>query len=337
MSDDEELEEIEDDQIEDDQIEDVTQLAQVAASEAELVTLARAIVAGPAAGDDMWALLCRGRNLPKKIGPTCASLLEDAFEKVWLALWHRGGTRLRTSLTGVRGRLWDRYEPLPLTFTPASVHLIRWLVSTPFSAPPSTLPSLHAMPLALGDQVLVYLTLDAVRDTPAMRVIAAQPFVRSTPLAWLGFCADLAGAAVPTFDSLVTGAGPVVVEALAEELAKRWQATELAKRAQVDPAALIAVGEAQDRVLGGFMSACETVRRRDRAGFVIDAAAPLIERNLAPVPGRLDPGSPLSTRAQARLAAGSLLRAIVRWADWDLQHRSIRYIDDDYAIAPRML
>jgi hypothetical protein len=325
------------DEIDDDQIEDVTEIAQLAASEAELVTLARAIVAGADSGEDMWALLCRGRNLPKKIGPTCERLLEDTFGKVWLALWHRGGTKPRASLTGTRGRLWERYQPVPLEFSPASLHFLRWLVATPFSAPQSTLTLLHAMPVTLGDQVLVYFTLDAARDTPALRVIAQQPFVRNVALAWLGFSSELAGAAIPAFESLVTGAGPVVVEALAEELAKRWQAAELAKRSQLDPDALIALGEAQDRVLGSFMSACDSARRRDLAGFVLDAATPLIERNLSPAPMKLDPSSPLSTRAQARIAAGSLLRALVRWADWDMQHRAIRYIDDDYQLAQLML
>jgi len=325
------------DEIDDDQIEDVTEIAQVAASEAELVMLTRAIVAGPDSGDDMWAMLCRGRNLPKKIGPTCAGLLEDAFGKVWLALWHRGGTKPRPTLTGTRGRLWERYSPVTLEFSEASVHLMRWLVATPFSAPASTLTLLHAMPLTLGDQVVVYFVLDAARDTPALRVIATQPFVRNAPLAWLGFAPELAGAAVPPFASLVTGGGPIVIEALADELARRWQATELAKRSQIDPGVMIALGEAQDRVLGSFMSACDSAGRRDLAGFVVDAASPLIERNLSPAPGKLDPTSPLSTRAQARIAAGALLRALVRWADWDQQHRAIRYIDDDYALAQLML
>ena len=335
MSDDDDEEDL--DEIDDDQIEDVTEIAQIAASEAELVTLARAIVAGADSGEDMWALLCRGRNLPKKIGTTCERLLEDTLGKVWLALWHRGGTKPRPSLAGTRARLWERYQPVPLEFSEASLHFLRWLVATPFSAPQSTLPQLHAMDLTLGDQVLVYFALDAARDTPAARVIAQQPFVRNAPLAWLGFATDLAGAAIPTFQSLVTGAGPIVIEALADELAKRWHATELAKRSLLDPHALIALGEAQDRVLGSFMSACDTARRRDLAGFVLDAATPLIERNLSPAPAKLDPGSPLSTRAQARIAAGSLLRALVRWADWDQQHRAIRYIDDDYQLAQLML
>jgi hypothetical protein len=335
MSDDDDDEEL--DEIDDDQIEEISEIAQLAASEAELVTLARAIVAGSDSGEDMWALLCRGRNLPKKIGPTCARLLEDTFGQIWLALWHRGGTKPRASLTGARGRLWERYEPVSLEFSEASLHFLRWLVATPFSAPQSTLTLLHTMPLSLGDQVVVYFALDATRDTPALRVIAQQPFVRNAALAWLGFSSELAGAAVPSFESLVTGAGPIVVEALAEDLAKRWQAAELAKRSQLDPAAMIALGEAQDRVLGSFMSACDAARRRDLAGFVVDAAAPLIERNLSPAPMKLDPSAPLSTRAQARIAAGSLLRAMVRWADWDQQHRAIRYIDDDYQLAQLML
>ena len=70
---------------------------------------------------------------------------------------------------------------------------------------------------------------------------------------------------------------------------------------------------------------------------MIDAAAPLLARDLAPTPARLDPNATLSARARARIAAGSLLRAVVRWSDWDQQHRGVRFIDDDYAAAQLLL
>jgi hypothetical protein len=239
----------------------------------------------------------------------------------------------------VRGRLWERHAPAPLPFTGASVAFLRWLVETPFAAPASTLKPLPAQPLELGDQLLVYLALDAARTTPAMRVLAAQPFVRAAPLAWLGHASALAarGAVPPSFDALTRGAGAIVVEALTGELARRWHAVELAKRATFEPEPLIELGAAQDLALAGFMQSCDAAHRRDLALFVIDAAAPLLARNLPPTPMALDPSTTLAVRAKARLAAGALLRAVARWGEWDRQHRGVRFIDDDYAAAQLLL
>ncbi|HEU0030193.1 MAG TPA: hypothetical protein VFQ53_06165 [Kofleriaceae bacterium] len=313
------------------------ELPQVAQSEHDMIMMARALVAGQDSNEDIWSLLCASRSVAPKIGPTSASLLEDTLGQVWRALWQRGGTRPRASYTGQRGRLWERYQPVPLEFSAMTLQLLRWLVATPFSAPASTLKPLPAGKLTVGDQVMVYFALDAARATPALRVIATQPFVQAAPLAWLGFAPYMIGGKVPAFDSLVHGAGAIVIEALSDELARRWQAEEVAKRSITDPSELIALGTAQDAVLGGFLDACDRAKRRDLAAFLLDAASPLLDRNVVPAPTALDPSAPLSTRAQARTSAGALLRAIVRWNDWDQQHRGVRYFDDDYQSAQLLL
>lgn len=316
-------------------------LAEVAASEADMITIARALVGGPAAQEDIWALLAAPRKMPLKIGPTCEALLEDTLRHVWVAIWQRGGVRPDAAVKGgsvARGRLWERHTPVELPFSSASVELLRWLAGAAFAAPASTIAELPARPLTVGDQVLVYLTLDAAKQTPAAKVIAKQPFVRGAALAWLGFPAAFAGVTpTPAFDSLVQGVGAIVVECLRPELGRRWHAGELAKRALTDPEALIALGATQDAVLEGFMNAAAAKGRRDLASFVIDAAAPLLAKNLGPQPSTLDAGSTLAARARARLAAGALARAVVRWADWDQQHRGVRFIDDDYAAAQLLL
>jgi hypothetical protein len=335
MSDDPEAEELD--------ASDLVEIPQVAASEHDLIMMARTLVMGPAAQDDIWTLLCASRAVAPKIGPTCAALLEDTLRHAWRALWLRGGARPGASITGAgttaRGRLWERHAPVPLAFTGASGELLRWLVETPFAAPASTVPVLPATPLAIGDQLLVYLALDAAHRTPALRVLAAQPFVRAAPLAWLGFAHALArrGGAPPSFDVLTGGAGAIVVEALTAELARRWHAVELGKRALFDPEPLIELGAAQDQTLTGFMASAGAARRRDLALFVLDAAAPLLARDLAPMPSQLDPSTPLALRAQARVAAGALVRAVVRWGEWDQLHRGVRFIDDDYAAAQLLL
>ena len=333
-----------DDEAEDlsDEVEEIEELPQVAASESDMIMMARALIAGPTGHDDIWALLCATRPMPPKIGPTSARILEDTLRHAWRSLWLRGGARPAATVRGggsVRGRLWERHEPVPLAFTQATVKFLRWLVATPFAAPASTLTEMPAMPLSVGDQLMVYFALDSARTTPALRGIAIQPFVRAAPLAWLGFAPLLVArnVKIPSMDSLTEGVGAIVVEALTGELAKRWYASELGKRAITDPQEMIELGGGQEAVLKAFMDSADKRGRRDLAAFVIDAAIPMLAKNLSPAPAELDSKAPLSTRASARTAAGSLLRAVLRWQDWDQEHRGIRFIDDNYQAAQLLL
>lgn len=312
-----------------------------AASERELVTLARALIAQPTAAR---ALLYGARTLRPAISPTCERLLGDALAQVWPALWRRGGTQPAASLTDGagsvrRGRIWERHAPTGLRFSVATLQLLRWLLANQLTAPAASIARLELAPLTVGDQVIVYLALDAAAGTPLLPAIACQPLVRAAPLAWLGFAELLVASspAPPAFDSLCHSAGAIVVEALSGELARRWRTVELSKRAIEAPDALIALGAAQDATLQGFLAACDRHRRRDLAGFVIDAAAPLLHGATAPIPARLDRATSLTSRAAARIAAGALLRAVGAWSAWDQAHRGVRFIDDDYAAAQLLL
>jgi hypothetical protein len=333
----------------------MTELPLVAASEHDLLMVARMLLAP--ADHDVWLQLGRARAVPPAIGTTCAKLLEQTLRQTWPALWRRGGTRPDASLRDgkvVRGRTWERHPASELAFTAASVELLRWLVATSFTAPVSTIATLRERPLAIGDQVLIYLALEVTHDTPALAALVRQPMVRAAPLAWLGFAhllaqpdlpfappfggAARAGKAGPCdFDSLAHGTGAVVVETLAGELAQRWHTVELRKRELTDPAALVALGSGQDLALTQFQMACGWRKRRDLTSFILDAAAPSLARGLAPIPATLDATAPLSLRMQARLGAGALLRGVMRWCEWDLEHRGIRFIDDDYATAQLLL
>jgi FtsH ternary system-associated peptide len=320
----------------------------VAASEYELVLLARGLIEANAS--EVCATLYRTRALPPAISTTCARLLGDTLAHAWPALWRRGAIQPGASIEGRgegrgeatggavrRGRIWERHAPVGLGFSVATLRLLRWLLATPLAAPRSILAPLAAGPLTIGDQVMVYLALDAAAGTPAQAAIAAQPLVRAAPLAWLGF-ADRLGEGDPgELASLCHGAGAIVVEALTSELARRWRMVELGKRAIEAPDTLIALGAAQDATLGGFLAACDRHHRRDLAGFVLDAAAPLVARGISPMPARLDPDATLARRAAARVAAGALLRGVMTWARWDEAHRGVRFIDDDYAMAQLLL
>ncbi|MDB4954143.1 MAG: hypothetical protein JWO36_1712 [Myxococcales bacterium] len=312
---------------------------EVSASEHDLIMITRALIAPQQ--HDMWVLLCRSRELPPKIGPTCEALVREALGRVWPVLWRRSGARVETSIVDgrpVRGRGWERHAPLPLEFSGATLDVLRWLIATPLAVPVSTVPALEKATLTIGDQVVIYLALDAATGTSAQQMLARQPMVRAAPLAWLGFAHVLHDQPEQVdFASLAHGAGPVVVEALTRELAHRWYTLELAKRSMSEPAEIVELGATQDATLGAFMSACDKARRRDLAAFVIDAAAPLVTRNLCPAPIELDTTAPLSARAGARVAAGALLRAAARWNEWNEQHRAVRFIDDDYPAAQLLL
>jgi FtsH ternary system-associated peptide len=317
--------------------DDEDELPTVAASEAELVTMARALTAPHAY--DVWSLLASSRSMPAKIGPTAAGLVGDALGQVWPALWKRDGARPGASIERgrvKRGRGWERHAVSPLTYSPATLAFLRWLVGSPLASA-GNIDKLARMPLQIGDQVVVYLALDIAAGTPAQSVIARQPFVQATPLAWLGFPSLMTGTDVPDLEMLVTGPGAVVVEALTQDLATKWRATELSKRTMTDPEPLVALGATQDAILTELMDACDGVGRRDLAMFVIDAALPLLERGIAPIPTDLDMTKPLSVRAAARAAAGALLRGVQRWRDWDDRHRGVRFLDDDYEAAQMLL
>jgi hypothetical protein len=206
-------------------VSDDDDLPLVAASEQDLIQVARMLIAPTSV--DVWGVLTRSRKLPPEFGETCAALIEDALRQLWPALLRRGGTAPDRE----GRRLWERHPLTPLVHSVATGKLLRWLTTTPFAAPPSAIEVLPAMPLALGDQVLVYLALEIAHDTPAQGVLARQPFVRDAPLAWLGFAHlfDVAPADA-MFDKLVAGPGAVVIEALGSEIATRWRAVEIAKR-----------------------------------------------------------------------------------------------------------
>ncbi|HEX4420191.1 MAG TPA: hypothetical protein VH165_19885 [Kofleriaceae bacterium] len=360
--------------------EPAREVAVLAASEAELVRLVRGLIARQPA--EVAARVFRLVVLPPAISAACERVLGDTLAQLWPALWRRGGALPATSVVDGeprRGRIWERHPPIGLTFSTASLQLLRRLTADPgppvppgrrARSPGDRAPRLERVargaPIVprpaptVGDQVLIYLALEATAGTSAQAWLAAQWAVRASALAWLGFpdvlCTGGArelgdhseafetdeglGAlvqAVSGFDPLCQGAGAVVLEALTGDLARQWRTIELAKRTMTDPDPVIVLGAAQDFMLEAFMTACDRHGRRDLAGFVIDAAAPLFARGLSPGPIALDPEASLSDRAAARVAAGALLRGVVRWAAWDEAHRGVRFLDEDYAATQLVL
>jgi FtsH ternary system domain X6 len=320
--------------------DDFDETPKVSASEAEIISMARALTAPQQL--DVWSLLAGSRTLPPKIGTTCAGLVADALAQIWPALWTRDGARPGASIRNgkvVRGRGWERNPMSPLEYSPFTIALLRWLVEMPL-ATAGVVDKLGIKPTTIGDQVVAYLALEVASETPAQLTIARASRAASAPLAWLGFAHVLPGEPPEddkAWDALTTGTGAVVVETLQVELAKRWRTIELTKRGMTDPEALIALGQAQDTTLQRFMAACTRAGRRDLAGFVLDAMVPLLGRDVAPFPNDLDRTKPLGVRMAARNAAGALLRAMQTWCDWDRAHRGVRFLDDDYEASQLLL
>ncbi len=312
----------------------------VAASEADLVMIARAMLS--AEPSMAWVNHCKHREMPKKIGNTCADLLHDTLSRTWISLWRRDGVRYNTATVTkdkkiLTGRPWERHEIKPLVFSKATLSLLRWLASTSLGNVSVKFETLPEVDLTIGDQVMVYLAVDSASHLPGIQALVTQPMVRACPLAWLGFAHIMSSPLSVKFDSLTQDGGALVVELLANEISQRWLAVELTKRDVVDPNALIALGKSQDFVISAFLRACTNHVDRNLASFVIDAVFSTIARGIAPIPVGLDPTTPLSLRMQARNAAGAMLRGLVQWREWDTEHRGIRFIDDTYEISQLLL
>ncbi|MGE0547088.1 MAG: hypothetical protein AB7O24_02950 [Kofleriaceae bacterium] len=304
----------------------------VAASESDMIAMARALVSpDPRAAVAMMGVTRRPRS---PISVAAAALVADALRMMWPALFRRNGVRSTAALGGTRGKIWERYAPATLEYSPVTLEVLRWLVD--HRSHGSQAGKLAEAPMKLGDQLVVYLAVDALDANGQARLIE-QPLLRSVPLAWLGYAHLLQDVPTCSFDSLATGVGGIVVEALAPELARRWFDAALAQRKISATAKLSMIGAAQDATLTAWMDSCDRHHRRDLASFVIDAAAPVLERGLFPVLAELDPTVRIAERMAARVAAGALLRGVTRWATWDEQHRGVRFIDDDYGAAQYLL
>src|SRR5262245_23604458 len=111
---------------------------------------------------DVRAMLERSCSMPAAIGPTCAALVEDALRPLWPALWQRDGARPGVTLCGGTprsGRGWERHAPAPLVHTSTTLRTLRWLAGMRLGT--TAVGALKEGPLEIGDQVVIYLALDA--------------------------------------------------------------------------------------------------------------------------------------------------------------------------------
>jgi hypothetical protein len=320
----------------------------VAASEADLLTVARALVAEVPV-EVAEPLLRTRHQLQPKISPDAMVLLKHTLAAgVTLQLSQRGGWISRRHLQAgkvVGGRLWERHADLPLRFSSATMQLCRWLVATPLGMP--DISALHVKDeLTMADEVVLYLACDLlVRSGLGLVVNPAVIFGRSA-LCWLGFPVELRGIAAasepPTADrflALVTGACAPVLEALQQDLQRRWIQLERGKSRIRDCRAMVDLCDLEKKVLESFLDALDRAGRQDLAGFLGRAAADLLPDGVAArhFCEGLDHRSALSDRAQARFAAGAFLRTLSRPQAWVDTWRATAFFEDGYAAAQMLL
>lgn len=341
-------------------------MQRVAASEYDLLRVTQALV-GAVGPREAEALLSSGRPMPEQIGPTAAALLRDTLAKGAVkALVRRGGWRHEYTLKEgepVTGRLWERHPPTPLRFGPASFKLLRWLTGEAVEKPSRRLSPLKNV--TVGDELLAYLACDLLQRTD-LPIRAA--YLRRSPLAWLAFpnvlCQPLRKisggrtsgsrasgsrasakgmAHLPSLNFNVllneSDGGPLVLEALQEDLTLCWVRMERYKSRVSDLAGMQRLGDAQAHVLDVFLDRIDAIGRRDLAGFLVEAA----ERLLRPGPSarfwirRLSRDASFAERQAAFEAAGAFLRAVIRVGGWYRELALVRFFDDEYDAAQRIL
>lgn len=304
--------------------------ARLTTPESELVRLARAVV-GLSSYGEVERLLSAPRPAPAQLGPTAMGLLQDTLGRgVSLALLRGGGWRQEN-----HRRLWERTVLPPLHFQPGSFQLLQWMLKTPLAeSAGKPLPSEGLQSWA--DEALLALALTTVADTPCERALATQAPVRASSLCWVIQPAALAryealGADGPQVELSPTAPLTFFLEAWQPTLARSWARMERGKGEIVDPSELSRIGRAQDAVLGALLKAADSAKRRDLAGFLVEAGAQVLHGTLRGDDWvkALSPTMPLRDRSEARKQAGAMLRALLTLRAWDQEHRAVRFFDEE--------
>lgn len=306
----------------------------VSRAEANLLTLARVAV-GVVPAMDAMRLLVTSVSPPQKLGPTARAALSDTLARgSVLALASQGGW-----LEEGGQRLWDRYAAPPLAFTGNVVRLLSWVLSTPLAEADAS-PLVFKGPLTVAEDLLVTSLIDRLRGSGCDGLLARQVALRRLPLTTLAHAGPLARELaldeLPAFD--VPALAPFV-EGLRALLARAWLAAEKSKREIAEPELLARIGRAQGDVLDAWLTAIDTAGQHHLASFLVDAAVSWlsVERTADSLTRSLTPDAPLRERTEARRRAAALLRALGRLREWDARHRSVRFIEDDYAQAQRLI
>tara|TARA_R110002096_G_scaffold42143_3_gene113528 strand:- start:7434 stop:8510 length:1077 start_codon:yes stop_codon:yes gene_type:complete len=316
-----------------------TSNAKVSASEFDLLSIVRAIISGE--GSSVAWLLRRDQVMQPELSPQAHALVQEMLGKgVMLKLCQWGGWRKSRSLRGnevVSGRLWERHQNLSLRYSDYSLQLLVALTRESLEGTGGLIFRVPSKgPPEIGDQLLACLALDAARGSSCAEVVARAKPIRAAPLCWL-MHADLLGRvgmppAKIDFDCLLSGPGAIVLEALGDQLARRWLAMELGKGKVRNMTDMQGIGLGQSRTLECFLSAIARAGREDLALFVVTAASQLHRRRLVAqdVTSSLQKHKSMRERSDAMIGAAAFLDALTPLAGWAQGKRSLRFFDDDY-------
>lgn len=315
--------------------------------EIELLTIARALVsAEPEAAVD--AALAMDTKV-KHLGPRAMAVLEDTLAKGSVLMLARlGGARAIIRPDGGNARPARAYDvrSVPrLAFGRYSFELLRWLTRTPLGQ--VSVAPFELVARTIGDELIGYLAMRLVAGRRFEPTVAAQPGLGSS-LVWLGFARSLAragAASTPSFEALLASAeGKLVVECLADDLARRWaRGASWGPHELLEPELAARIGLRERATLDAFLDAVASCDRWDLATFVLEAAQQALPEGVRPdvVSQRAAPpvrsGGTLRARTEARQRAGALFHVLPRLSRRYEDLALVRFIDDGYDVAQATL
>jgi hypothetical protein len=230
---------------------------------------------------------------------------------------------------------------LALRFSPHSVDWLLWLTAQR----PDDIASLPTLPpdrLTPTDQLLLFLSYSALRDSEFTLHLRLIPAVAANSLIRLAYPDDFVTAtATPQFDSSFRGVSVAILECHEYWLADRWIDIERHKREIGDWPALAALGHEQERILIAFSAAAESFGRPDLMRFLLRVAEAVlpVDASKDHFCGGLQGTGPakLAERIDVLRSAVAVPRNLLRLRDWERRARSIGYLDEGYAIAQSWL
>lgn len=320
-------------------------MKRVAASEALILTVARAVVGAESPGAAEW-ILAKPAVLPAKMGPTSMELLQETLARgMILELVRRGGAEPRDHLSvGTagkletaavkRGRLWERHPPPQLELSEFVLALLRWMVSAPLRE--KTEMICMAAPKTAGDAYFAYLAFDLCARTFNTLAPLNERAFRALPLLWVGFADYLMAArtdeGTADYSPLLRGDQAMIFEALQSSLAERW--TSILKRCSAIETndELMLYGRFVRRVLDRTLTAIEAAARPDLTRFFLQAASSILGAFTEPgrFVERLKKSGRLADQVEARREAFAFLPALQRLQAFAEQARAARFFDEHY-------
>jgi hypothetical protein len=298
-------------------------------AEARLLEVFRFAV-GAEAAIDVPSLLSRETTPPRALGPSAQRLLHETLASgVVRALGVSGGWRQ----FGGR-RLWERSAAPSLRFTGNVVRLGQWLLT----GKPET-PLAFDQPPTPAEDFLLALLVRRLATVGLESAVLTQDSVVALPLTQaVHHRSMLAQSAILPAVRLTPEHGPFI-EGLATTLTHTWLATEHTKRLTAAPKALTALGDAQGALLDACLECFSALEQQRVMTWFVDFGARWLSeaRSAADYGGALDSGAPLRERRTARLASASTVRRWVHLRTWREAHRHLRFIDDGYDEAQRLL